>query len=41
MSTRLWFAGTPAFAAHNLQTLIDSGDRIVRRMVWGGHGWHA
>lgn len=24
-----------------LAFLIDSGDRIVRRMVWGGHGWHA
>ena len=29
MSIRLWFAGTPAFAAHNLQTLIDSGDYTI------------
>ena len=29
MSARLWFAGTPAFAAHNLQTLIDSGDYTI------------
>ena len=26
MSARLWFAGTPAFAAHSLQALLDSGD---------------
>ena len=29
MSARLWFAGTPAFAAHSLQALIDSGDYTI------------
>ena len=29
MSARLWFAGTPAFAAHSLQTLINSGDYTI------------
>ena len=29
MSARLWFAGTPAFAAHSLQALINSGDYTI------------
>ena len=29
MSARLWFAGTPAFAAHSLQALINSSDYLI------------